>query len=162
MFHNYLLLPGTNGAISTVGILSSIVGGFMVGCGFYIGLLISFSSPVFKTSTPQWPVIFFAAIAGLVGSLIDSLLGALFQYSGLRNLFCCWLTETLIRDRKLQTFIWTRTFWVGLVKKWSRNFVHNSSTLVPCNAEGTVQKSPVKSKFEGFPKGEMPSFQYTG
>ncbi|XP_038048871.1 transmembrane protein 19-like [Patiria miniata] len=74
---------GTNGAVSFVGLLSSAVGGFMVGCGFYIGLLISFSSPAFKTATPQWPVMVFAALAGLVGSLIDSLLGALFQYSAL-------------------------------------------------------------------------------
>lgn len=32
---------------------------------------------------PQWPVIVFGGVAGLLGSVIDSLLGATLQYSGL-------------------------------------------------------------------------------
>lgn len=34
-------------------------------------------------SPKQWPIILFGGVAGLLGSLIDSLLGATLQYSGL-------------------------------------------------------------------------------
>lgn len=33
-------------------------------------------------SPPQWPVILIGGAAGLIGSLIDSVLGAVCQYSG--------------------------------------------------------------------------------
>ncbi|PIK49287.1 putative transmembrane protein [Apostichopus japonicus] len=71
---------GTNGAISMVGTLSSIAGGAVVGLGYYVGILLSFS---YNHRPPcQWFVIVAGAIAGLVGSFVDSLLGATFQYSG--------------------------------------------------------------------------------
>lgn len=38
---------------------------------------------ILSTSPPQWPIILFGGIAGLLGSIIDSLLGATVQYSGL-------------------------------------------------------------------------------
>lgn len=34
-------------------------------------------------SPSQWPLIIFGGVAGLLGSIIDSLLGATLQYSGL-------------------------------------------------------------------------------
>lgn len=38
---------------------------------------------ILASSPPQWPIIIFGGIAGLLGSIIDSLLGATLQYSGL-------------------------------------------------------------------------------
>lgn len=38
---------------------------------------------ILVASPKQWPIILFGGIAGLVGSIIDSLLGATVQYSGL-------------------------------------------------------------------------------
>lgn len=33
-------------------------------------------------SARQWPIILFGGVAGLIGSIIDSLIGATLQYSG--------------------------------------------------------------------------------
>lgn len=38
---------------------------------------------ILAASPPQWPLILFGGVAGLLGSVIDSLLGATLQYSGL-------------------------------------------------------------------------------
>lgn len=35
-----------------------------------------------RVSPLQWPIILFGGVAGLLGSIIDSLIGATFQYSG--------------------------------------------------------------------------------
>ena len=77
-----LCLAGTNGGVSFVGLLASAFGGFIVGCAYYLCLLLTYSSTVLYDVPPQWPVIVFATIGGFLGSLIDSLLGATLQYSG--------------------------------------------------------------------------------
>lgn len=40
-----------------------------------------------EMSAPQWPIIVFGAAAGLLGSIVDSYLGATMQYSGKSLLF---------------------------------------------------------------------------
>lgn len=40
-----------------------------------------------EISAPQWPIIVFGAAAGLLGSIVDSYLGATMQYSGKSFLF---------------------------------------------------------------------------
>eukprot|EP00455_Lapot_gusevi_P045354 TRINITY_DN5787_c0_g1_i4.p1 TRINITY_DN5787_c0_g1~~TRINITY_DN5787_c0_g1_i4.p1 ORF type:complete len:311 (+),score=41.27 TRINITY_DN5787_c0_g1_i4:52-933(+) len=74
---------GTNGAVSVVGLLVSGLGGTLMGVTFYLASLTSdfVNSPSTSTSYP-WLFLFFATSAGLLGSLIDSLLGATMQYSG--------------------------------------------------------------------------------
>ncbi|XP_074656233.1 transmembrane protein 19-like isoform X1 [Tubulanus polymorphus] len=73
---------GTNGGVSLVGLISSCLGGFVVGVAFYLMLLSQLPSDYMDASPAQWPVIVVATIAGLLGSVIDSLLGATLQYSG--------------------------------------------------------------------------------
>ncbi|DBA02000.1 TPA: hypothetical protein N0F65_000247 [Lagenidium giganteum] len=63
--------PGTNGAISLVGTVASVLGGAFMGVLYLIVSLFS--------STAQVHVITLGAIMGLIGSLIDSLLGATVQ-----------------------------------------------------------------------------------
>ncbi|NWR91920.1 TMM19 protein, partial [Furnarius figulus] len=71
---------GTNGAITLVGLLSSLLGGMTVGIAYFITQLIFVTD--LEISAPQWPIIVFGAAAGLLGSIIDSYLGATMQYSG--------------------------------------------------------------------------------
>ncbi|GAB1608003.1 transmembrane protein 19-like [Argonauta hians] len=73
---------GTNGGVSLVGLLSSMVGGLVIGATYYMSLLLVTNQRKWHDSPPQWPVILVGLIAGFTGSLIDSVLGATLQYSG--------------------------------------------------------------------------------
>ncbi|XP_068791813.1 transmembrane protein 19 isoform X2 [Struthio camelus] len=72
--------PGTNGGITLVGLFSSLLGGMAVGAAYFVTQLIFVSD--LDASAPQWPIIVFGAAAGLLGSIVDSYLGATMQYSG--------------------------------------------------------------------------------
>ena len=68
---------GTNGGISIIGSLASILGGTFVGLSFYVGIILGSSKIAFIESPSQYQfdVIFIGSLAGFMGSLIDSLLG---------------------------------------------------------------------------------------
>ncbi|NWR81192.1 TMM19 protein, partial [Centropus unirufus] len=71
---------GTNGGVTLVGLLSSLLGGMVVGIAYFLTQLIFVTE--LEISAPQWPLIVFGAAAGLLGSIVDSYLGATMQYSG--------------------------------------------------------------------------------
>ncbi|KAL4707775.1 hypothetical protein ACJJTC_001721 [Scirpophaga incertulas] len=74
---------GTNGGVSLVGTCFSTIGGFIIGISYYLAVYY-FSDPVLLANAPpQWPIIVFGSFAGFLGSLIDSVMGATMQYSGL-------------------------------------------------------------------------------
>lgn len=73
---------GTNGGVTLPGLFFSALGGLIVGTAYYISLLIFLSDDFLAVSIPQWPVMIVGTISGFLGSLIDSLIGATFQYSG--------------------------------------------------------------------------------
>jgi uncharacterized protein (TIGR00297 family) len=64
---------GTNGGVTLLGLVSSCLGGLFVGLIFFI------TGGSYQT---QWKVIPLGVGAGLVGSIIDSLLGATIQFTG--------------------------------------------------------------------------------
>lgn len=69
---------GTNGGISALGTFASISGGFVLGVCYWLGAI---PFAVGHNAPPQWPVIVLTTLAGLLGSIIDSLLGATLQSS---------------------------------------------------------------------------------
>ncbi|XP_068132774.1 transmembrane protein 19 [Hyperolius riggenbachi] len=71
---------GTNGGVTLVGLAASLLGGLFVGVAFYATQLLFVDN--LEISAPQWPVILYGAGAGLIGSMLDSYLGAVMQYSG--------------------------------------------------------------------------------
>nr|DBA31135.1 TPA: hypothetical protein GDO54_007032 [Pyxicephalus adspersus] len=73
-------LAGTNGGITFIGLVSSFLGGLFVGLAYFITQLLFVSD--LEISAPQWPIILYGGAAGFLGSMIDSYLGALMQYSG--------------------------------------------------------------------------------
>ncbi|XP_037441205.1 protein PGR-like [Triticum dicoccoides] len=79
-----LVLPvrkGTNGGVTLQGLLAATAGGLTIGLTFVaVGLMTAECS--FDMSFQQLLVIPISAAAGLLGSLIDSLLGATLQFSG--------------------------------------------------------------------------------
>lgn len=61
----------------------SFFGGIAIGLSYYLVVIYVVDRNILIASTKQWPIILFGGIAGLVGSIIDSFLGATVQYSGL-------------------------------------------------------------------------------
>eukprot|EP00002_Diphylleia_rotans_P013668 TRINITY_DN2665_c0_g1_i1.p1 TRINITY_DN2665_c0_g1~~TRINITY_DN2665_c0_g1_i1.p1 ORF type:complete len:289 (+),score=46.18 TRINITY_DN2665_c0_g1_i1:95-961(+) len=70
--------PGTNGGLSSLGLFASFAGGLGIGLVMYISSMFTIST---ASCPSQTPVIFMGFLAGGVGSLIDSLLGATLQPS---------------------------------------------------------------------------------
>ena len=77
--------PGTNGGVTALGWASSASGGAVVGAAFHVGqtALRAFASDgVVHEPSNALVVIGFSALAGVFGSLVDSVLGATIQFSG--------------------------------------------------------------------------------
>lgn len=72
---------GTNGGVTMVGLASSLLGGTFVGIAYFLTQLIFVND--LDISAPQWPIIVYGGLAGLLGSIVDSCLGATMQFSGL-------------------------------------------------------------------------------
>lgn len=73
---------GTNGGVSSWGLFVSFTGGIFIGGFHYLATIIFVDSDSLQDSPAQFPLIFLGGIAGLLGSVIDSYLGAIFQFSG--------------------------------------------------------------------------------
>ncbi|OWK17076.1 TMEM19 [Cervus elaphus hippelaphus] len=71
----------TNGGVTMVGLASSLLGGTFVGIAYFLTQLVFVND--LDISAPQWPIIAFGGLAGLLGSIVDSYLGATMQFSGL-------------------------------------------------------------------------------
>lgn len=76
---------GTNGGVSWVGLIFSFLGGLVVGLAYYITIRLTATARMLLVSPPQWPLILCGGVAGLFGSIVDSLLGATLQYSGINQ-----------------------------------------------------------------------------
>ncbi|KAG7207224.1 hypothetical protein KM043_008899 [Ampulex compressa] len=74
---------GTNGGVSWVGLLASLLGGIAIGLSHYITVLYTVDTAVLESATTQWPIIVAGGLGGLSGSILDSILGATLQYSGM-------------------------------------------------------------------------------
>ena len=74
---------GTNGGVTAVGVLCSAAGGLAVGVVYFITLILFLEfDKLGITWTSQLPVVVIGGVAGLFGSLVDSLLGATIQFTG--------------------------------------------------------------------------------
>lgn len=60
----------------------SCLGGLLIGLSYFLVIKYTLASDVYAGSPAQWPIIVFGGIAGLLGSVIDSILGATLQFSG--------------------------------------------------------------------------------
>lgn len=75
---------GTNGAVTPVGLLVSFLGGCVVGAAYWLVLWCTAAGgEPWAQSPPQWPIVVTGGVAGLLGSMVDSVLGATVQYSGM-------------------------------------------------------------------------------
>lgn len=84
-----------------------------MGVTYYLTLLFSLNQRLLYKSPPQWPIVLQGIWGGLVGSLIDSFLGATVQFSGKAvhfekhlHLLSCKITDNLIFF-SLQHICWT-------------------------------------------------------
>jgi len=69
---------GTNGGVSLTGTAASIAGGLFIGIVFFLVTVVWYHNPVMS----QMHILLLGTLSGFFGSLIDSLFGALFEYSG--------------------------------------------------------------------------------
>jgi len=68
--------------VSVIGLIVSLLGGMVVGLANYAMLIYTIDADMLARSPAQWPIIVAGGFAGLVGSIVDSVLGATLQYSG--------------------------------------------------------------------------------
>jgi uncharacterized membrane protein len=69
--------PGTNGGMSIVGTSASAAGGLFIGLIFWVGSYTLSSTSINESS--QFPMVVLGLVCGVLGSLVDSLLGATLQ-----------------------------------------------------------------------------------
>ncbi len=74
---------GTNGGISWPGTLASVIGGFLVSLSYLAILKLSLYTQNQNLNFSAWILLIIGALSGFIGSLIDSILGGMLQYSGL-------------------------------------------------------------------------------
>ena len=72
------LLQGTN--VNLLGLLLSFLGGLLVGAAYYIGILLIASSLHLEAAPDQRNVILIGGLGGLLGSIIDSILGVSLKF----------------------------------------------------------------------------------
>lgn len=84
MYSIYFLFScvGTNGGVSAPGLWFGFIGGLIIGLTYFFTLIYTCDSTLLERAPAQWPIIIVGGIAGLIGSIIDSYIGAIFQYSG--------------------------------------------------------------------------------
>jgi len=73
---------GTNGGITLLGTVASGLGGLIVGAAFGVGTLFAEEQQTSPTSLGIGNLALLGMVGGLLGSAIDSVLGATVQYSG--------------------------------------------------------------------------------
>lgn len=66
--------------MTPIGLAASFLGGLVVGVAYFVTQLLVVND--LHLADPQWPVIVYGGVAGLLGSMLDSFLGAHMQYSG--------------------------------------------------------------------------------
>lgn len=66
--------------MTPVGLAASFAGGVVVGVAYYVSQQVAVVD--LQNAPPQWPLVLYGGVAGLLGSMLDSLLGAHMQYSG--------------------------------------------------------------------------------
>ncbi|KAI0761496.1 integral membrane protein DUF92-domain-containing protein [Trametes elegans] len=71
--------PGTNGGLSTVGTASSLLGGLIMGGTIAVSLIVQSTACRAAWTSVLPPLLLWGTLAGGIGSLIDSLLGATLQ-----------------------------------------------------------------------------------
>lgn len=77
---------GTNGGVTIAGFFVACLGGLLIGIGSYISIKLMTISPAYVInsdikSTPQWPLLYFCLCSGIIGSILDSFMGAILQYT---------------------------------------------------------------------------------
>ena len=89
---------GTNGGVTVLGLCASSLGGVIAACGWAFGaLFINYS----HRNTEVFVALTIGALGGLLGSFVDSLLGATIQYSG----YCSERKKVVSRPGKTVTRI---------------------------------------------------------
>jgi len=73
---------GTNGGVTLVGLVFSLLGGLVTGVAYWAGVIMSSPTEDLAMAPNQLVVILVGGAGGLLGSLIDSLIGATLQFSG--------------------------------------------------------------------------------
>ena len=75
---------GTNGGVTLVGLAASVAGGVFMGAVFYVASVLSPTMPLSPSvaARTQWKLLVLGVVGGLLGSIIDSILGATVQFTG--------------------------------------------------------------------------------
>ncbi|CAK9293164.1 unnamed protein product [Gordionus sp. m RMFG-2023] len=82
----YTVPKGTNGGVTIIGLIYSLLGGLFVGVAYIISsLLLECNESISGSNISYFTlnlILVISSFSGLLGSVIDSILGAIFQYSG--------------------------------------------------------------------------------